>query len=460
MMDLRLFTASVLLLGTSAFAQNPLVPGVGQAPAPVAQDPDKQAPTPAELQKQLQAERDRLAREIAYVKDRAKNAKALLSDKLGNKAPSFRSIDAGVSAPAVQPMMPTQPRQARVATGEEMGNHGNDTLLVVNNRAVPQGAFDEIMAHLAKSPSGGDEAMRAQRALFDLIRIEAIASSFEDNEAAERVGDLLGQLDAGKPIADLAKAVGVVPGSSPEGKLEVTRNSVFGPRFEQVAFATEAGKRARPFRNANGIVILHVDSFVKGENPDLDKVVGTAIQVPYTPDQPTLQKAHSAVNMGQVDVLARDQKTLDMLPEMFRRSQAPMTPAVVDTAAIAKQIEQLAKDIGALQDKPDDESKRKLQLLQQQLAQLQAAMRSADAGDAAAAGTLPVKTVDQTATMKQLEAVSARMAALQGKTDEASKQQLQALQQQYMQLKMQLRSGTEQAPDEIKVVPQPPVKKN
>lgn len=404
-MDLRLLPASLLLLGNAAIAQIPLPPA-GQTPPP-AQDPDKPAPTPAEVAKQLQAERDRLAREIAYVQDRAKNAKALLADKLASKPQTFKTIDAGVNAASVPPMAPTQPRAARVATAEELGNHANDTLLIVNGRAIPQKAFDDVVQYLAASPSSGDEPMRAQRALFDLIRIEAVASAFEDNEAAERVGELLGQLDAGKTPAELAKAVGTVPGASPEGKIEVTRNSVFGPRFEQVAFTTEAGKRARPFRNANGLVILHIDSIEKGATPDLDKAIGTAIQVPYSPDQAALQKAHLAVNTGQVDVLARDQKTIDMLPEMFRRA---MTPA------------------------PGQD------LIQQ--------------------GTVELKPVDNTAAMKQLEQLSAEMAALQGKTDEQSKKRLQALQQQYIDLKVKIRGGSDEAPVEIKQAPTEPVKKN
>lgn len=384
-MDLRLVTAAVLLLGTSAFAQLP-IPGASPKPAPAAQDPDKPQPSPEQVLQELKAERDRLAREIAYVKDRARNAKSLLSDKLANKAPTWKAIDAGTNAPALQPMaMPAAPRLARVATKEELGNHANDTLLIVNGRAIPQRAFDEIMQYLAQSPASGDESLRAQRALFDLIRIEAIASSFEDNEAAERVGGILGQLDGGKTMAEMAKAIGTVPGSSPEGTIEVTRNSVFGPRFEQIAFAAEPGQRVRPFRNANGLVILKVDRFVKGETPDQDKVVGTAIQVPYSPDPQALQKSHLAVNTGQVDILARDQQAFDMLPEMFRRptggvAPAPLPTQHVDTTAIMKQLEQLGADMAALQNKTDDESKAKLQVLQQQYGELKRQLRSAEAG--------------------------------------------------------------------------------
>jgi hypothetical protein len=386
-MDLRLAPVAALLFGAAALAQPPVtqtpVPPPVPAPTPeTKQDPDKPKPTPADQARELAAEKDRLQREIEYARDRAKNVKVMLNDKLGAKPAAWKAIDAGVSAPPVPTSIPSAaPREARVATPEELANHGNDTLLIVNGRAIPKSAFDEVMAHVAKSAAAGDEKARAQRVLFDLVRTEAIASAFEDNEVAERTGDLMGQLEAGKSAAELAKAVGVVLGADAEGKVTVTRNCGFGPRFEQVAFATEPGKRSRPFRNANGIVLLAVTAFEKGETPEQDRVTATAIQVPYTPDVQALQKAQMAVNTGQIDVLARDQQTLEMLPPLLRRSAAmQQKPIPVDVTAVTKQLEQLNADIQALQGKTDEDSQAKLRTLQRAYEQLKMQLRGAGDG--------------------------------------------------------------------------------
>jgi hypothetical protein len=378
-MDLRLAPTLVLLLGAAA-AQ---IPSPSPLPTPLpapAQDPDKPKPTPAQEAEALTAERHRLEAEIAYVRERAKNAKVILAEKLGAKKPTWKAIDAGVAVSPVQAMpMSTQPRAARVGNPDEFADHGNDVMLTVNGRPVTRGAYDQLMEHLAKTPNAGAEAQRSQRVLLELIQLEGIAAMFPDNEAAERTGDLVGQLEAGKPIAELAKAVGTLPGAAEDGRIELTRNSMYGLRFEREAFATEPGRRARPFRTANGLVILQVDSMVKGATPEQDKLVLHAIQVPYTPDAQQLQKVQASVSMGQIDVVVRDDQVLAMLPEMFRRAAfahaQPPTPGV-DVSGTQKVLEQLGQQIAALEGKDDAESKAKLQALQTRYAQLKAYLKN------------------------------------------------------------------------------------
>jgi hypothetical protein len=87
--------------------------------------------------------------------------------------------------PAVQ-----MPRVARVGTAEEFANQPEGTAMLVNGRPVAQRQIDELVAYLGSAPGGGDAAMQQQRALFDLIRIEAVASSFDEAQAEteDRVG--------------------------------------------------------------------------------------------------------------------------------------------------------------------------------------------------------------------------------------------------------------------------------
>jgi hypothetical protein len=280
-----------------------------------------------------------------------------------------------------------QPRAARLATADELANQPEDVMLVVNGRPILRAHYNQLVQFMAGNPASGDEKMRSQRALYELIRTEAVLSSFEEHEAAEKVNELHAQLDAGKSMADLVKSVGTVPGASPEGRIEVTRNSAFGPRLEQVAFTTEAGQRARAFKTANGIVLLHVEKVEKGASPDLDKVVATAVQVPYTDKPEALQKTHMAVNTGQLDILARDQATLDLLPDMFKQSAPVVQPAPigprVDIAEVTKRLEALQVEMSALQGKTDEDSKRKLQELQDLYGQLKRALRAQEVREAA-----------------------------------------------------------------------------
>lgn len=469
-MELRLVTVSLLLLGTTALAQTPpaptpiqpavpgqpLAPNATQAPA---QDPDKKQQSPEQILKDLAAEKERLAREIAYVQEHAKNQKAMLAQKLAPKPQHWKAIDAGVSAPAFQPMTPMTPRFARLATTEEMANRSNDTLLLVNGRAVTQGMFDELQQFLAGNPAAGDESRRQQVAMFELIKIEGIAAAFEENETAERVGDLQNQLAAGKSIQELAKSVGVVRGASPEGKLEITRNSMFGPRLEQVAFATAAGQRARPFRHTEGVVILQVDKIEKGASPEQDKVHAAAILVPYSPDAAAVTKAQTAVNTGQIDLLVRDERTMAMLPAMFKKPATPPMPVLTPDQGqrLQQELDQIGRDMAELQKQDNPEAQQKLKLLNQRQAELMAQLRAADG--VSTDGDTTKATVDVGMVKKQLESIAAQLAALQGKTDAASLQQIEGLKKAYETLKAQLgAAAAPAAPTEIKVDAKPPVK--
>ncbi len=400
-MVLRFTLGSLLLFGATAHAQagvTPHVPAPAPAPAPVTtQDPDKPQPTAAESIAELAKEKVRLEKEIQYVQGRAKNAKALLSDKLTARSQSFRSIDAGVIATPVPQAPPAAPRYARISTKDEMASLPQDTMLTVNGRPVSRGNFNQLMDHLRLSPSTGDESMRAQRALFELVMTEGMAAAFPESEAEGILADVLPQLEQGKSMADLAKAIGTVRGASPEGRVELTRNSNFGPHFEQIAFATAAGQRARPFRNAQGIVVLAVESNEKGATPELDKVTGTAIQIPHSTDQGALQKAQMSISMGQLDIVVRDDEVLQMLPPVWRQpapvpEQIP-TP-VGNATALRDSLEKLQAEMTKLGNPTDAATKQRLETLQAEYHQVKLALKRAEAGGATDEGKTDVVKVE------------------------------------------------------------------
>lgn len=362
-MNIRLLAATPLLLALAIPAQvagkpapkpqepngPPLVtPAQGVAPTQEPQAPAKPK-TPAEELAELRAERTRLEQEIGYARERAQHATSLLAQKLAARNQAFRSIDAGQSATA-RPMAAQGPRRyARIATPDEMTGRPDGTILVVNGREITEGQFEQVMNYLRQSPSSPDESLRAQRALFDLIRIEAIAAAFTESEGEVHVGEVLGELQAGTDFAAIAQKRGSVQGAKEDGSIEVPRNCIYGPLFEQIAFTTEPGGVTRPFRNASGFVVLKVDGIEKGTTPQLDKVLCHAIQIPYTSDPGALQKAQFAINAGQVDMLVRDQAILDMLPALFKPPVVRPVAPPNTREAVQQQIDQMNAQIARLE---------------------------------------------------------------------------------------------------------------
>jgi hypothetical protein len=370
-MELRLLTASLLFLGSTLVAQT--------------QDPDKPQNSPQAQLEELAREKERLQKEVGYAKERAANQKKLLAEKMMRGKPQYKAIDAGANlppAPSVKAGTPVMPRMARVAGADELANFAEGTVMVVNGRPVPTRELDALTSFLAKTPSGGDDAMRAQRAAFDLIRIEATASTFDEVQAEceDQIGQIAQALDQGKPIAEFVKANGSVRGADAEGKVGVTPYSPFGPRFEQVAFSTEIGKRSRPFRTPEGIALLVVDGEVKGERPELDRRNCTVVQVAYSKDAEAMTKAQTLINQGQIDILVRDEQAMAVVPPMFKPQVAPVVAPspVVDVEATKKQMAELSSQMTPLQGKTDEASVGQLRRLEAQYAELKASLSRAE----------------------------------------------------------------------------------
>jgi len=327
------------LLAFSLSAQDPAKPQpAGQEPTaeqPAAQDPQ------ARLE-ELNKERARLEQEIRYAKERAANAKKLLKERLDGVEQQFKSIDAGAivtNKPAPRP----QRKFARVAGKDEMERHPEGTLVVVEGRAIGTGYFDRVMNFMRESTPGADENLLAQRVLFDMIRIESVAAPFFESEGEADIGDALLMLQQDKTIDDVIAKYGTVRGADEKGVLTVHRNSVHGPFFEHMAFGTAPGQRAAPFRNVFGYVLLEVVERQKGETSQQDTVVCKVAQIDYTSDAAALSKAQMAVNTGQLDIVARDEETLKLLPVMFLppEQRAPTSRGEAVKTQHAKFTEQL-----------------------------------------------------------------------------------------------------------------------
>jgi len=391
-MFLRIAMLAPLALAAALPAQFKSLPAK-KLPAPAAQSPTAKPQSPAQQLEQLNKEKARLKREIQYVTERVQQAKSLLSAKLVRATPVFKSIDAGKPASAVPIAAPRMQRKfARIGTAEEMNFGGNTAMLMVNGRAISQAAYDQAMNYLRESNPKDTDALRAQRVLFDMIRIEAIASQFIENEGEINLSENLELIDSGKKtFENAAKEFGTVQGATLDGVVEVTRNSILGPYFEYIAFTTEVGKNARPFRTTNGYLVLRVNSYEKGAQAKFDKVVCSAIQFSYSADKKVMKDAQFKVNSGQIDVLVRDQAVLDLLPALFKPAQQRKTPA----QQVASQIKELETELEKIGDTNQDRStaiKAQIATLRETLKSLtQPILQDADAAAANDANAKPLK---------------------------------------------------------------------
>ncbi|HEB53539.1 MAG TPA: hypothetical protein ENI87_09835 [bacterium] len=364
------------------YLRTTLLAPLALAVALTAQEPAKkpsdvpEGPTKAERLELLKKQKAQLQKEIEFVKQRVQSASQLLAKKLRRQPPQFKVIDAGkpASARPVAPR-PQQRKFARIGTAAEM-NHGGDTAMIkVGDRAISQAAFDVLVDYLNSYATAANEALQAQRALFDLIRIEAVASQFQENEGEVKLAEHLAALQSGeRSIEDVVKDVGTVQGAQTDGSMVVTRNSIQGPSFERWAFQTPVGQLTQPFRNLYGYVVMKVEKVEKGSQPQLDRVHVKVAQFPYAADKAQIQQAQFKANSGQVQVLVRDQEVLDMLPALYKPAPSRPSPG----AGVRKQILDLRGQLSRLdkegkKDSPEwKKLEKQIKMLTQRLMRLEA----------------------------------------------------------------------------------------
>lgn len=327
------------------------------APA-VSQSLAAQNPDPAKELADLQKEKERLQQEISYAKERVAHSKDLLRG-LGKNKISWRAIDAGKTMATSSPTAPPMARRpARLMADDEKASAARDTMLMVNGNAISQPAYDELMAYLGATPGDAQvQSMRSMMCLADLIRIEVMTNEFRENGSETRLAEALAEMEGGKGIGDVIKKYGTLRDVPADGKIEVTRNSVHGPRFEFVAFSTPAGARSRPFRHHTGFVVIQVDSVAKGATPELDKISAQVLCVPYAEAEAVL-KTESQLANGQVDIVVRDKDVMRMLPPGFQDpDDLRATAAATGVQTMEKALAEIEDEIAKLSQSPDESAR-------------------------------------------------------------------------------------------------------
>src|SRR5690606_32155232 len=131
-----------------------------------------------------------------------------------------------------------------------------------------------------------------------------------ENPAEGQMAEVLGRVQQGAKVTELVGQLGTVPGAQPDGTIEVTRSSFLGVKFEQVAFALQAGQYARPFLLPQGWVIMQGLEHKKNDaRQEIAKVA--ALLIPWQASPDDLQAAQAAAATGQVDILVRDTAVLE-----------------------------------------------------------------------------------------------------------------------------------------------------
>lgn len=353
-MDVRIFALSCLLLGVSVVAQvePDRVPAgqqpAGQAPAgqaPVSQEPRQK--TPAEQLTELAREKDRLEKEVAFAKERQAAAKKDLAAKLGQREQQLRSVRFEAPKPAMPVSQPI--RKARLMSETERAAQSDDVLMLVNGEPIRRGQIELLTNYLRDAGVPGDASLHSQRVAFELIRNTAVMSAFPENQAQVRMAEALAALQQGKKVSELVEQFGVVPGAAADGSVEVTKNSFLGVAFEQVAFSLAPGQVSRPFVNPQGFVIVQaIERKKTDDGNDVAKVA--ALQIPFDASPEELRAAQAAPAMGQIELVVRDEATMNMLPALYRPTPVqPLAPgAAIDLGRDGEQ----AADQKAADQKP------------------------------------------------------------------------------------------------------------
>lgn len=369
-MIVRLLSAS-LLLATAATAQNdpPAAKPAAEAPSQEGQGQD-----PGAVLSQLKAEKERLQREIAYAKQRAANANQMLAQKLARTEPQIASIDAGITRPArPQPM---QINKATMMSADARQEFGADALIAVDGTPVKQAEFDTMMEYMRTLENTGDDAMRGQRIMFELIRTNSVASKFPQNNALEQAKVVQKAMAGGTTAAELVKTNAAVLGAQPDGSVTITRNSFLGTGVEMAAFALAEGEISAPIRNVFGYVVLQCEKFEKGSTKELDKIQAKAVQVRFSDDEEALNTAQANASRGQVEIQVRDEATMSMLPAMYRPAPAVPAQPAAPRASLMKQLTVIKARIAQIGDAPGDTEMAELKSLQKQKAELETALQN------------------------------------------------------------------------------------
>lgn len=396
-MDVRIAAASLLFLATTfladtAVAQFPTGPQAPMKP-PAAQDPEKATQPPEDPVVALSREKARLEREIEYARARVVAARGALAAKFQRQERTWREIDAGTLAQTNTAVVTAKarPQTARVAAKAELETLGTDGMLLVNGAVIRRPLFDSVMDYLRTVPNTGTDEQRAPRVLMDLIRTEVANAAFPDSEAMVIAGHVVKRLANGSTPAEMARMYGVIPGASPDGRLEIMRNSALGPVLEQAAFTTKVGEATTPIRTSMGAVVLKVAAFEKGASPELDKVQLDAIVVPYTQDSFALQSVLETAMAGQVQIVGRDSTVVEMLPVMFRPVAARAKS--VDKVTLQKTMERLEAERerleALLKERPDEALRMQVSTLKGQIEKTRIAIENADKE---ASATVPPQT--------------------------------------------------------------------
>jgi hypothetical protein len=335
-MDFRCLPLLALAFTSALSAQVVQPDAKGQQPDPAKKEPQpvaatEQKPAPRELTQgeqkaKLEAEIERLQKEIAFVTARKGTIKASIAQKLAQQASTFepKKINAGTSRAAMPPAMAMQPRKAKLVEAGEAADLGAGVLFTVNGHAVRQNDIDQLVDYQKSFPLAEGtqlpENYHVERAARELITLEAAQAAFakEAEGAAAKAKEMAEKLQKGADFAELAKGTPALMGEQPGTVFTVTRNSPHGLFLERMAFTTKPGTNSEVFRMPLGYAILRVEKFDKGEKPLMDHAEVRLLLVPFGPSLDEVRKVQTTVGQGQLDILIKDEKTRQILPIQFR----------------------------------------------------------------------------------------------------------------------------------------------
>ena len=130
---------------------------------------------------------------------------------------------------------------------------------------------DEIEAYFQSYP-GEFEQPEEVKARHILIEVEEDAPDIEQEQARERIEQILAELEMGRSFEELAREHSQCPSSAEGGDLGRFGRGEMVEAFEEAAFNLPPGEVSSPVQTRFGWHLIKVEEYVEAASPDLEEV--------------------------------------------------------------------------------------------------------------------------------------------------------------------------------------------
>lgn len=320
----RILVLPLLVAALGAQVPQPATQPVqsGDQPAATTQpNPEAVRPeTPQERVEKLQAQADRMQRELEGIQSIEKKGgiaaqvKQFLKER-ALQAASF-APPAAASKPAAMPK-----KGSRLLGDAEKSKLAPDVIFTVDGVAATKAEFDGLFDYLKSYPREETDDALKSRAVLELVRMKVAQAEFAKNIGAAQSKILRAEakLKEGTDFATVAKGFSDCPSKESGGELGLVGREGLDLMTCKAAFGLKVGQVSGVVPTESGFAIVRVTGFEKGETPAQDRVRASRILAAYTPAQEELRRVQMRVNQGQVDLAFVSDEHRKFTPDVLKQ---------------------------------------------------------------------------------------------------------------------------------------------